>query len=61
MKEEEEEDLNDREVDDEDEEGEFNSVWCKLGARALIKTNPNNHRITQMFILMFISVSRPKI
>lgn len=38
LKEEEEEDLNDREVDDEDEEGEFNSGWCKLGARSLIKT-----------------------
>lgn len=49
MKEEEEEDLNDREVDDEDEEGEFNSVWCKLDADALMKTNPNNHQITQRF------------
>lgn len=48
MKEEEEEDLNDREVDD-DEEGEFNSVWTKLDAHALIKTNLNNHQITQFF------------
>lgn len=61
MKEEEEEDLNDREVDD-DEEGEFNSVWTKLDAHALIKTNLNNHQITQsFFFLMFISVSQPKI
>lgn len=38
VKEEEEEDLNDREVDDEDEEGEFKIGWFTLGTHALTKT-----------------------